>query len=139
VLGRTRHRWAGPGAGRARDPSLPAATRHLRVDVAGADAHVQARVRQLGADSEAFEVVTAGDGRGSADVAVVTIGERAADGEVVAQLRRDHRADPGRRTVVVGRGTTWFDAAFGAGVDVWIDRSADDDTVLAAIVGPRRS
>ncbi|MCC5946931.1 MAG: hypothetical protein JJT89_00620 [Nitriliruptoraceae bacterium] len=70
------------------------------------------------------------------EVQVVALGSGAGDGDLVAQLRRQHRADPSRRTVVIGRGTVWFDAAFRAGIDAWVDDSADDGTLLAAIVGP---
>ena len=52
---------------------------------------------------------------------------------LVPLLHRDH---PGARLVVVGEGTDEFDAFFDVGVDIWIDRRADDDTVVAALVGP---
>jgi hypothetical protein len=104
-----------------------------RVDLSRCDEVTAARLQALAAATGAFEVAR---DTGRAEVAVVTLGD--GDGDVVARLRREHRAEPGLRTVVVGRGTTWFDAAFGAGVDVWIDHTADDGTVLAAIVGPPR-
>lgn len=112
-------------------PTPPDAGRRPRVDVGGCAPATRARLGSLADRSGAFVV---GDGGGSdADVLVVTLGDE--DGHRVADLRRRHRAAPTRRTVVIGEGTTWFDAAFGAGVDAWIDHTADDATVLVAILG----
>jgi hypothetical protein len=137
MLGQALRRVARPSAGQARPPR-PGTGARPRVDLARCDAPTRVRLQRLAAATEAFRVTDVADPASDrAEVTVVTLGDD--DGDLVGQLRREHRADPARRTVVIGRGTTWFDAAFGAGVDVWIDHTADDGTVLAAIVGPRSS
>lgn len=149
----TRSHASAASTPRAEARSLP------RVEVSRCDAATQGRLRRLAASSGAFVVTgfTSADGApdttdataaegdptlggGAAGpparpVTVVSLGSVPADGEVVAQLRREHRSDPQRRIVVIGRSTTWFDAAFGAGVDAWVDASAEDATVVAAIIG----
>lgn len=139
MLGQALRRATRPAAaavGSSRSDAGPAP----RVDLTRCDVGTRDRLRRLSAASGAFAITDAtAAAREQATVTVVTLTGDPSDGEVVAQLRREHRADPERRTVVIGRGTTWFDAAFGAGIDVWVDHSAEDDTVLSAIVGPRAS
>jgi hypothetical protein len=128
-------RWVGRAEARVRHragpPSRASSTPRPRVDVGGCAPSTRARLVRLARDTGAYVI---GDGGTSGtEVLVVTLGEE--DGHRVADLRRAHRADPGLRTVVIGEGTTWFDAAFGAGVDAWIDHTADDATVLVALLG----
>lgn len=85
------------------------------------------RLRGLATRSGAFEVVPA-DATG-AELAAVSV----CDAEGVARLRELNRADPGLRLLAIGRGIEWFDAAFRAGADVWMDADADDRTVLATL------
>jgi hypothetical protein len=115
-------------------PPRTSATPRPRVDVRGCAPSTRARLVRLACDTGAYVI---GDADASdPEVVVVTLGE--ADGHRVAELRRAHRVAPGRRTVVIGEGTTWFDAAFAAGVDAWIDHTADDATVLTALLGGAR-
>lgn len=59
-------------------------------------------------------------------------------GEPVALIELEwlRRADPSRYVVAVGEVAELFDEAWAAGADAVIDPAADDETVLAAILGP---
>jgi ActR/RegA family two-component response regulator len=101
-----------------------------------ADGPTTARLRRLAARTGAFVI---GDDAAAAHVRVVGLTDH--DGSGVHRLQRATRRSPGVRSVVIAEGTAWFEAAFEAGADAWIDRDADDDTVLVAITGrlPARS
>lgn len=117
-------------------PTEIAADRPPRVEVAACDPATAERLAALARGAGDFEVVGTSDGDDAvaADVVVVTLAD--GDPSGLGRLRRAARSYPRPRTVVVARGTDWFDVAFGAGADVWVDTDADDETLLAAVVAP---
>ncbi len=94
-----------------------------------ADAHTVSRLRTLGERSGAFTVADVT----TPDVHVFAVTDE--DGSRLGDLRRLTRLVPDVRTVVIGDGTERFGAAFEAGADAWIDRGADDETVVVAVTG----
>jgi DNA-binding NarL/FixJ family response regulator len=134
----THHRRPGPGSaagghdGRPGPVVLPVAT----------TVSLPRRLEQLQARSGAFHLapaLTISDETeveplrvdDHVEVVVITVADE--DPRGVATLRPLRRLHPGLGVVVVGHGTEWFEEAFDLGADAWVDHSADDDTLLAAI------
>lgn len=88
------------------------------------------RLRRIAGRRRTFMLVEP-DAETRAEVLVVAVD----DVSVVAELRRVRRSPRPPRTVVIATGVDRFEAAFDAGADAWIDRTADDGTVEAAILG----
>jgi hypothetical protein len=135
LLSHHRDRYAG-----AEDVPPRAAVAVAVVDPVGT---TLARLLQLAAARGAFFLApTREASRGDApslpagtDVVVVAVSDDDASGPmIVRHLHRHHR---GIRIVAVGDGLHWFQDAFEFGADAWVDRGADDDTLLAALLGPR--
>jgi hypothetical protein len=72
-------------------------------------------------------------------VEVVVLPVADGDSRALATLRSLRRLHPGLGMVVVGHGTECFEEAFDLGADAWVDHSADDDTLIAAIHRSRGS
>lgn len=137
MLPRALRRTARPFVGQAHRPSGSPLRPHVAVD--RCDPATRDRLQRLANATGSFVVALPADAACERPlVVVVTLGPDSEDGELIVRLRHEHREDPSRQMVVIGQGTTWFDAAFRAGVDAWVDHTDDDATVLAAIIGSPR-
>jgi hypothetical protein len=134
---RPHSRWTGAG----REDAGPVPT-VLPVE---SGARLARRLGELRARAGTFDLAPAagfavdGDVPGisqGVEVAAITVTDDDARG--VATVRTLRRAHDGLRLVVVGHGIDWFEDAFDFGADAWVDHTADDETLLSAIHGPRR-